>query len=377
MPLPLLNSTNPAVVDMCNLLLKKRHRVVALTMNSFRRKKGIETFVIPIYFQRQKHMLKILASIVFSVLSPIYVAYIAKIRQVDVICYNDVIPVFWPVVWLFIRNVKKVHFEGDFLAEYISKKGFGRFIYAPLLKLERWHWHQYDVVAVTSKAFMRLLIRSGVPEKRIKILPESVDNHLFMAKNRTMRSDNHSIFHIVTHGVLTYYKGADLLLYAVKKVLDKGYQLHLTIIGDGPEKPKLENLAKKLRIEKAISFLGWVHLANVPNLISNAHLGVVLRRKSLANDLVLTQALLQYACLRIPILAPDTETIKEEMKHGESLIMYRASNVDDLADKIIYAIENKSLLDELAEKAWRIVMHNHSREVIAEKAANICLSLMN
>lgn len=374
-PLSLLNSTNPAVVDMCKLLTRRGHKVIALTLKNAERQKDIvETFTIPFHFQRRKHMLKLLTSIGFSILAPIYAAYIAKRKRVDVICYNDVVPIFWPIAWFFLKNVKKVHFEGDFITEYVSKKGLGRFIYNPLFQVEKWHWNQYDIVAVTSKAFKRLLLVNGVPGKCIKILPESVDTHLFRAEPRKTSKNVSSPFTIVTHGILTHYKGADVLLYAVKKVMDKGYQLHLTIVGDGPEKPVLENLTKKLNIEKTVSMVGWVPLVRVPHFISNARLGVVLRRKSIANDLVLTQALLQYACLRVPILAPDTETIREEMKHGENLIIYQASNADDLADKIIFAIENDALLDKFAESAWQIVMTRHSREVIAEKAASICLS---
>jgi len=376
-PLPLLNSTNPAVVDMCKLLISKGHKVMALTLNNSERQKDIlETFTVPFHFQRQKHMLKFLIGIAFSFLAPIYAAYIAKRKRVDIICYNDVVPIFWPIAWFFLKDVKKVHFEGDFEAGYFSRRGFGRFIYNPVFQIEKWHWNQYDIVAVTSKAFVRLLLVSGVPGKRIKILPESVDNHLFRAEHRKASKGGSSPFTVVTHGILTHYKGVDVILYAVKKVMDKGYPLHLTIIGDGPEKPVLENLARKLNIEKAVSMPGWVPLAQVPHLLSNAMLGVVVRRKSLANDLVLTQALLQFACLHVPILAPDTETIREEMKHGESLIIYQASNADDLADKIIFAIENDALLDKFAENAWQIVMARHSREIIAEKAADICLSIM-
>ncbi len=377
MPLSLLNSTNPAILDMCKFLTGKGHNVIALTMrDSENHKDTVETYTFPFHFQRQKHMLKYLVGIGFSILAPIYAVYIVKHKRVDVICYNDVGPIFWPIACFFLKNVKKVHIEGDFEAGYFSKKGLGRFIYNPIFQIEKWHWNQYDTVAVTSKAFMRLLLVSSVPRKRIKILPESVDNHLFRAEPRKTSKGVSSPFTIVTHGILTHYKGVDVILYAVKEVMGKGYKLHLTIIGDGPEKPVLENLARKLNIEKAVSMLGWVPLAQVPHLLSNARLGVVLRRKSLANDLVLTQALLQFACLRVPILAPDTETIMEEMKHGESLLIYKASNAHDLADKIIFAIENEALLDKFAESARHIVMARHSREIVAEKAADICLSLM-
>jgi glycosyltransferase involved in cell wall biosynthesis len=376
-PLPSLNSTNPAVVDMCKLLTRKGHKVISLTMrNSKPQEDVVETYTFPFHFQRPKHVLKILASLSFSFLAPLYAAYIAKRRSVDVICYNDVVPVFWPVAWFFLRKVKKVHFEGDFITEYISGKGFGRLVYKPVFQIEKWHWNQFDNVAVTSKAFKRLLLKSGIPANRVSVLPESVDNHLFKPDLRKKSEASTESFTVVTHGILTHYKGIDILLRAVRKVMDKGHKLHVTIIGDGPERIPLQNLARTLKIENAVSFVGWVPLECVPNLIKDATVGVVLRRKNLSNDLVLTQALLQYACLRVPILAPDAETIKEEMKHGESLIIYQASNVDDLADKIIFAIENIGLLDSFAERAWQIVMTNHSRETIAERASNICLSVL-
>jgi glycosyltransferase involved in cell wall biosynthesis len=374
MPLSLLNSTNPAVVDMCKLLTKKGHKVLALTMSNSERKEDIvETITLPFHFQRQRHLLKILASVGFSILAPIFTAQIVSRRKVDVICYNDVVPVFWPLA-LFLKHVKKVQIEGDFISEYISKEGIGRFIHSSLLTVEKWHWNQYDIVAVTSKAFKRLLLMNGLSPKRIEVLPESVDNHLFRpipVKSKKVSNP----FSIVTHGILTHYKGVDLLLHAVKKVLDRGFELHLTIIGDGPEKPVLQTLARKLNIEKSVSLVGWVPLTQVPQFLSKAELGVVLRRKSVANDLVLTQALLQYACLRVPILAPDTETIREEMRQNQDLIMYEASNVDDLADKIVFAIQNQPLLDTLAQNALQIVSLRHSREIIAERAAGICLSL--
>jgi glycosyltransferase involved in cell wall biosynthesis len=362
---------------MCKLLSGRGHKVIALTMKNRKRQEDtVETYTFPFHFQRPKHALKILASLGFSFLAPVYAAYIAKHKRIDVICYNDVVPVFWPIAWFFLRKVKKVHFEGDFITEYISKKGLGRLVNKPLFQIEKWHWKQFDAVAVPSRAFKRLLLNSGVPPNRVRILPESVDNRLFTLNQRKLPKSSSDPFDVITHGILTHYKGMDILLHAARKVIDKGYKLRVTIVGDGPERPALENLARKLGIETAVVFVGWVPLERVPSLIGDARLGVVLRRKNLSNDLVLTQALLQYACLRVPILAPDAETIKEEMKHGESLIIYEASNADDLADKIVFAIENNGQLDGFADRAWQIVMSRHSREIIAERASSICLSML-
>lgn len=378
-PFSLLNSTNPAIIDMCKNLINDGHKVIALTMD-LPNDQGtfVETLKIPIDFQRQEHNLKILTSIAFSILAPIYAASLVRRRKIDVICYNDVVPIFWPISWLFLIGVKKINITGDFLAGYLSKKGLGRFVYMPLLNVERWHWRQYSIVTVTSIAFRRLLLANGIPRTRIKILPESVDDHLFKVKQKSKSIDYSSTFFpIITHGLLTYYKGVDTLLYAARKILDKGYRLHVTILGDGPERPALEKLAKELHIENVVSIPGWIPLADIPNYISSARLGVVMRRKGLANDLVLTQALLQYACVDTPFLAPDTETILEEIEDKANGIIYHASDVEDLADKIIFAIENPELLQKIADNAYQWVIKHHSRNIVANQAEEICLSLTN
>ncbi|HEY1462769.1 MAG TPA: glycosyltransferase family 4 protein, partial [Terriglobales bacterium] len=56
---------------------------------------------------------------------------------------------------------------------------------------------------------------------------------------------------------LTPNKGCDLALRAAAPLLRNG-SAHFTILGDGPERSRLEQLAKSLEIDQAVSFCGWV-----------------------------------------------------------------------------------------------------------------------
>jgi glycosyltransferase involved in cell wall biosynthesis len=63
-------------------------------------------------------------------------------------------------------------------------------------------------------------------------------------------------------GRLVPYKGADMVLEATRELLDSG-KAQLTIVGEGPERRHLEQLAASLGVATAVSFLGNVPHAEV------------------------------------------------------------------------------------------------------------------
>ncbi|MHB8885751.1 MAG: glycosyltransferase [Methylovirgula sp.] len=63
-------------------------------------------------------------------------------------------------------------------------------------------------------------------------------------------------------GRLVPYKGADMLLEAAAEFLRKG-QLELHIIGDGPQRTLLHEMAEQLGIQRSVRFHGWLAHADV------------------------------------------------------------------------------------------------------------------
>ncbi len=58
-------------------------------------------------------------------------------------------------------------------------------------------------------------------------------------------------------GGLVPRKGCDIAPRAAASIL-RDEKAHLNVIGDGPERGRLEELAKSLGIEKSVSFRGWL-----------------------------------------------------------------------------------------------------------------------
>jgi len=91
---------------------------------------------------------------------------------------------------------------------------------------------------------------------KLFFLPENgVGPSLFSASLR--RSDPEAKLEMIFVGALIPCKACDLALRAASTLLQKE-QAHFTIVGDGPERGRLEQLARELEIEKAISFCGFL-----------------------------------------------------------------------------------------------------------------------
>jgi glycosyltransferase involved in cell wall biosynthesis len=70
-------------------------------------------------------------------------------------------------------------------------------------------------------------------------------------------------------GGLVPYKACDLAIRAASPLM-RDRLAHFTIVGDGPERPRLEQLAKSLGVDEAISFLGTLAHADTMQRLRSA-----------------------------------------------------------------------------------------------------------
>jgi glycosyltransferase involved in cell wall biosynthesis len=83
------------------------------------------------------------------------------------------------------------------------------------------------------------------------VIPNPYDDEIFTNISNVERTKD-----VVFVGRLVSGKGADLLLYAMRTLKDRGFELHGTIVGPGPEEMQLRKLATELGLERSIEFAG-------------------------------------------------------------------------------------------------------------------------
>src|SRR5262249_40902370 len=117
---------------------------------------------------------------------------------------------------------------------------------------------------------------------------------------------------------------------AADTALRQNPRLLYLIVGDGPGRQPLEQACKERGIADRFRFVGWIEYERMPDYINLADI-VVLPSEAEAQARVYLET---QACARV-ILASDIPAAREVIVDGETGLLFRLGDADDLAAKIL------------------------------------------
>jgi len=150
-------------------------------------------------------------------------------------------------------------------------------------------------------------------------------------------------------GRLTNLKGADYLIRAIPQAAQHlGRTLGLTVIGDGPERSQLEQLAKRLNVQSR--FLGWLNGDDKLNEMRESSLLVVPSRWPEPFGLVGIEA----GCLSVPAAGFALGGIPDWLVPGLTgeLALGDPPTVEGLTGAIVAALKDPEHYARLQRGAW-------------------------
>jgi glycosyltransferase involved in cell wall biosynthesis len=134
------------------------------------------------------------------------------------------------------------------------------------------------VVAV-SRDIADHLAALGVPADRVRVILDGVDRSVFCpgdqaeARRRVGVSPGEPMLLFV--GGLLPVKAVDVLLNAAARLVADGTPVRLLVIGDGPQRTKLQSLAAELGLGERVRFVGAIPHADLPDWYRAADLFVL------------------------------------------------------------------------------------------------------
>ncbi len=109
----------------------------------------------------------------------------------------------------------------------------------------------------------------GIQEDRIDLLYENgLEASFFASEPRTIQADPLRLLFV---GRLVPYKAADMVIEAISQLppTDRA-RVHLTIVGDGPQRQGLERQVTEQSLNAQVTFSGWVNQAQTRDYYQNA-----------------------------------------------------------------------------------------------------------
>jgi glycogen(starch) synthase len=147
-------------------------------------------------------------------------------------------------------------------------------------------------------------------------------------------------------GRLSDYKGVEDLIQAMSLIRQSGRQVHLNIIGKGPDyyETYLRKLVQSKKLGARVKFQGWNSSSEVRRWMERAACLVVPSRRE-AYGLVALEGM----AIGTPLIASRAGGLGELVSNSCALT-FEAGNVKELADALKTAFDNPSLLRSLAAR---------------------------
>ena len=169
-------------------------------------------------------------------------------------------------------------------------------------------------------------------------------------------------------GRLSPEKGVDDLIRAMHRLP----HLRLMIAGDGPERARLHRLAEELRLTN-VEFAGHMAEPELQQAIAESRFTVL---PSHAYETLGKTILESYAQGRA-VVATDLGSRRELVHAGETGLLYKTGDVDELAAAIQFLVSQPGLAEQMGRAGQKLVQQDHTPEAHYEALMGIYEGLIS
>ncbi len=225
------------------------------------------------------------------------------------------------------------------------------------------HWYDIPDIYIAPSNFMRTkMIEFGMQGKKIVHIPNFIDISQYEYSGI---NDNYFIY----LGRLHKIKGIKTLILAMNKICKTDAKLLL--IGDGPQRFELEALTEALDLSSII-FCGFQSGKELFRLIRNAMFNV-LPSECYENC---PMSILELMAMGKPTVGSRIGGIPELIEDEVDGLLFETGNVDALAEKINYLMENPSRCVEMGHAARKKVRMKYNSDVHYKQVLNLYKKLV-
>lgn len=211
------------------------------------------------------------------------------------------------------------------------------------------------LIAINSHS--KRLYSQFVPDEKIRVIPPGVDiNRFYFSEN------NHYKHEILTVGYLVKRKGIDYLVNAMPDIIKFIPNAQLRIIGDGPEKPNLQRLCKKLCVERNVIFQGLVQNSDISKFYRDSSIFCLPSHSETFGNVFLEAM----SCGR-PVITTPTIGAMEIIEDGKTGILVPPRESKKLANNIIDLLKDGDTMKKMGLLGRKVVEDKYDWNIISKK----------
>ncbi len=224
-----------------------------------------------------------------------------------------------------------------------------------------------DGVTTPSYKMEKELRRYGF-KKHIEVIPNFVEHEKFAIKKSNFLykklniSKNNQL--LLSVGRLTREKNYEFLLKSFTEVLKVRRNVHLVIVGKGPDDKRLEAICQKLGIVANVHFCGQLPVSQIPSVYRSADLYV---HPSVSE--VHSMSILEAAASALPFVVAQDEAYRGVVVDGVNGAVVPL-NTKNFAKKIVEVLKKEKIMKQYGTNSRKIVEKNFTADIIMDRLVN-------
>jgi glycogen(starch) synthase len=205
---------------------------------------------------------------------------------------------------------------------------------------------------------------------RVSVVPNGVDSAVWRAPSRAVTAARARFAGdgplIGYAGRLVYEKGVQDLIAALPRLRDEHPGVRVVIAGDGPHRGELQEDVRRLRLQRDVTFAGFMGEGELPALMAATDALVV---PSIYEPFGMVA--LEGASAGAPLAVAETGGLAEIVEEGVTGVKFQAKNPDALASSVGTLLGDETFARQVARKARAMVGEKYAWQTIAANTAEV------
>ena len=238
-----------------------------------------------------------------------------------------------------------------------------------------------DKIIVISEDFKKNIMAKGVPEDKIVVVYNWVDQNAVVDVPREENSlfDKYALdrskYYVTYSGNIGLTQNMDMLLEVAQELESEVPDRHFVLIGEGAYKKQAETIVKEKQIGN-VTFLPFQPYEDISLVFSLGDAGLVISKPGVGANSVPSKTWSIMSASR-PVLANfDENELKDILAGNECGIFTKAGDKEAFKQSIITLYENRELCKQYGKNGRQFVMDNLTREVGTQKYVDVIKSVV-
>jgi len=236
--------------------------------------------------------------------------------------------------------------------------------------LERKVYSSSDMILTLTPGLSGYVIKNGAQQSKIKLLTMPVDTEIFHPGINTAELRRKWRFTeqdqiIMFMGTLFDFSGLDAFIPELPGIIEQVPHAKLLIVGDGPQRPKLEKIITDLGLQNHITITGFQPYQTMPQYINMAAVCInTFLITGATRDIFPGKTVQFLACGKVFIATALPGMIA--LIPGEQQGILYVNNNDEMVQKIILTLKSGGFRQKIERNGLEYVTNTHSYATIAD-----------